>query len=194
MGVFPVVFLMFIMFTSVFPSFTSLNLQAVDAVAPITFLLKWHTGVPRPEEVAWLISRGVYTAKDGVPVDIVESIQSMDLQHATDFTAYPMGSPMHPSWPAMHSSASTCSIWLPVVVQLTAEQYCEALRVDYAVSFARKVAGVHYQQDNIAGLNLGRLVMMEKLPTMLYDMYGVDPVKVQERLEYLQFDWEDFNP
>ena len=59
---------------------------------------------------------------------------------------------------------------------------------------ARTAAGVHYEQDNYAGLNLGKLVMLEKLPNMLYETYGVDPVKVRDRLEYLRFDWEDFDP
>jgi hypothetical protein len=60
-------------------------------------------------------------------------------------------------------------------------------------SYARTVAGVHYEQNNVAGLNLGKLVMLEKLPVMLQEMYGADPVKVRERLEYLRFDWEDCN-
>jgi hypothetical protein len=150
--------------------------------------------MPRPEEVAWLIYSGMFTENDGVPGDIVESIRSLDLTHPTDFTAYMPGSPMHPSWPAMHAAASSCSLWLPVVARLTGEQYCEALRVDYAVAYARTVAGVHYEQDNFAGLNLGQLVLLEKLPTMLQEGYGANPIKVRERLEYLRFDWEDFNP
>jgi hypothetical protein len=51
------------------------------------------------------------------------------------------GSPTHPSWPAMHAAGSSCSYWIPAVAKLTPEQYCEALRVDFAVAFARTVAG-----------------------------------------------------
>jgi hypothetical protein len=171
-----------------------INTWAVDTIAPISFLLKWHAGVPRPEEVAWLIYSGLYDENDGVPADLVELIKSFQLKNAIEFTAYTGGSPMHPSWPAMHSVASTCSIWIPVIAKLTPEQYCEALRVDYGVSYARTVAGVHYEQDNLAGLNLGMLIMMEKLPDMLYEKYGADPVKVRDRLEYLYFDWKDFDP
>ncbi|KAG7370515.1 hypothetical protein IV203_019085 [Nitzschia inconspicua] len=173
---------------------SAINTWAVDTIAPISFLLKWNTGVPRPEEVAWLIYNGVYTEKDGVPTDLIQTIQNMNLKHAADFTAYISGSPMHPSWPAMHSAASTCSIWLPVIVKLSPQQYCESLRIDYAVSYARTVAGVHYEQDNLAGLNLGTMVVSEKLPDMLYERYGADPSKVKERLEYLHFDWRDFDP
>lgn len=171
----------------------SINTWAVNIVAPISFLLKWHTGMPRPEEVAWLIYSDMYTEADGVPADLIASIKEMDIQYATDFTAYMDGSPTHPSWPSMHSAASSCSCWLPVVAKVSPEQYCEALRMDYAVSYARTVAGVHYPQDNIAGLNLGMLVMMEKLPDMLYKNYGADPAKVRELLEYLYFDWKDFD-
>merc|ERR1712196_326936 len=110
--------------------------------------------MPRPEEVAGVIARGELTTdKDGVPEPIVAKIRSMGLTRWNDFTAYDTGSPTHPSWPAMHSAGSTMSYWLPVVAKLTADQYCEALRVDWAVSYGRTVAGVHYPQDNIAGLN-----------------------------------------
>jgi hypothetical protein len=51
------------------------------------------------------------------------------------------GSPLHPSWPAMHAAGSTCSYWLPAIAKISPEQYCEALRLDYAVAFARTVAG-----------------------------------------------------
>ena len=93
--------------------------------------------------MAWLIASGAFTTEDGVPQDIVEELKSMNLQHAADFTAYEDGSPMHPSWPAMHAAASVCSFWLPAIAKITPEQYCEALRVDYAVAYARTVAGVH---------------------------------------------------
>lgn len=172
----------------------AINTWAVDAVAPISFLLKWHTGMPRPEEMAWLIYSGLFTSQDGVPHDIISLIRSMNLQHAAEFTAYMGGSPLHPSWPAMHAAASSCSLWLPVIVKINAAQYCEALRMDYGVAYARTVAGVHYEMDNYAGLNLASLVLLEKFPAMLNENYGADLNKVRERLEYLRFDWYDFNP
>jgi hypothetical protein len=45
-----------------------------------------------------------------------------------------------PGQPCTHP----CGLWLAVVLKLSPEQYCEALRVDYDVSFARLVTGVHY--------------------------------------------------
>ena len=80
----------------------------------------------------------------------------MNLSAATNFTAYPEGSPRHPSRPAMHYAASAASLWMPVVVQMTPEQLCQVQLTDYAVAFARTVARVHYQADNIAGPKLGR--------------------------------------
>jgi hypothetical protein len=81
-----------------------------------------------------------------------------------------------------------------VIAKLTPTQYCEALRVDYAVAWARTVAGVHYPMDNMAGLNLGTLVSLDKLPELLSERYGSDPEAVRTRMETLKFEWEDFDP
>ena len=94
----------------------------------------------------------------------------------------------------MHSASSASSLWLAVVAELTPEQYCQALRTDYAVSFARTVAGVHYTTDNIAGLNLGQKVLADKLAAHLSKKYGADPKAVQEKIDSLSFDWNTFDP
>jgi len=94
--------------------------------------------------------------KEQVPQDLYDAIKGMNLTNATSFTQYPEGSPKHPSWPAMHSAASSASLWLAVVADLTEEQYCEVLRTDHSVAYARTIAGVHYPKDNIAGLNMGQ--------------------------------------
>lgn len=65
----------------------------------------------------------------------------MNITKATDFTQYPEGSPLHPSWPAMHSAASSASLWLAVVADLTEDQYCQVLRTDHSVAYARTIAG-----------------------------------------------------
>merc|ERR1712176_1221400 len=130
---------------------------------------------------------------DGVPRSIVEKIGKMELTQSHDFTAYDTGSPTHPSWPAMHSAGSTMSYWLPTVAKLSAEQYCEALRVDYAVSYGRTIAGVHYQQDNIAGLNIGQRMIREQLPEYLSTEFGYDETIIQSRLDALAFDWKTFD-
>ncbi|KAL3894305.1 MAG: hypothetical protein SGARI_007787, partial [Bacillariaceae sp.] len=69
-----------------------------------------------------------------------------------------------------------------------------ALRVDYAVAYARTVAGVHYPMDNFAGLNIGLNIIKEKLPAHLADYYGYDEGMVRSKLEALTFDWETFDP
>lgn len=172
----------------------SLNTWAIEAVGPVNFLLKWTYGVPRPEEMAWLISNKTIGKKDGVPDSIVKKIRKMKLTQAHDFTAYTTGSPNHPSWPAMHAAGSSCSYWLPAVAKLTAEEFCEALRIDYAVAYARTVSGVHYPMDNLAGLNIGQQVIKRRLPEYLATKYNANADVVAARLEQLSFNWHDFNP
>ena len=131
----------------------------------------------------------------GFPVDIVRKIRSMNLKSPSEFTAYKEGIPTHPSWPAMHSAASSASMWIAVVLDdLTPEQYCEALRVDYAASYARTIAGVHYPTDNIAGLNLGQKIIQDRLADHLSTMFGSDRDVVQAKIDRLTFDWADFDP
>jgi hypothetical protein len=164
------------------------------AVAPTNFLAKWSVGRPRPEEIAMQIEKNIITEADGVPGDVVIAVKAMNLTRAEDFTHYEEGCPMHPSWPAMHSASSVASLWLAVVADLTPDQYCQVLRTDYAVSFARTVAGVHYTTDNIAGLNLGQMVLADKLAGHLAENYGADPLAVQEKIDSLIFDWNTFDP
>lgn len=173
-----------------------INTWAYQAVAPITFMLKWEIGKPRPEEMVWLINRGEFNSKD-VPQNLVKKIKSMKMQTSTDFTAYSTGSskgsPNHPSWPSMHSTGSNLSTWLPIVANLSAQQYCECLRTDYSVSHARAVAGVNYPQDIIDGLNIGMRIIQEKLPSYLAAKYGDSEADVRKEVEQRTFDWKDFD-
>ena len=170
-----------------------LNTWAIGAVAPMNFYLKWYVGRPRPEEVAYAIATRQLTYEDGVPPDVVQMVDSMNLKSAAEYTAYPEGAPRHPAWPAMHSAASSASFWMAVILDMTPAQYCEALRTDYAVSFARSCAGVHYPTDNTAGLNLGQTILSELLPAHLASTYGSDPDKVRAKIERLRFDWNNFD-
>jgi hypothetical protein len=170
----------------------AINTWSFEVVAPVNFMLKWHIGMPRPEEVAWMIYTDALGGAD-VPADLVGLIKSMDLESAQDFTAYTAGCPKHPSFPAMHSAGSTLSYWLPAIAKVTPYQYCEALRVDYATAYGRTVAGVHYQMDNIAGLNIGQRIIREQLPDMLAERYGYDSSMVRDKLDQLSFDWKDFD-
>jgi len=173
--------------------YAELNTWATDVVAQINFRVKWYFGRPRPEEVAYAIYDGTIPSS-AVPTDIFNTIQSLTLGDATDFTAYDEGSPPHPSFPAMHSAASSASFWMSVVMDLTPAQYCQALRTDYAVSFARTVAGVHYPTDNIAGLNLGQEILADRLVDHLVDRYSANRSAAQRKVNAMRFDWASFNP
>ena len=179
--------------------FAALNTWATDRVSAINFRAKWKYGRPRPEEVAYLVFTGDIP-KSSVPPDLYVKIMEFvkgipaDEVAATDFTAYAEGSPRHPSWPAMHSAASSSSFWMSVVLDLTDEQYCQALLTDYAVSYARTVAGVHYPSDNIDGLNLGQEILAEYLKDHLVERYGANEVNTQAKIDANRFDWNDFDP
>merc|ERR550532_860054 len=74
---------------------------AVRTVSPVTFATKWHIGRARPEEVAYSIRSGDLEAdwETRFLLGLLENYSE-----ATGFTAYPgEGSPVHPSYPAMHS-------------------------------------------------------------------------------------------
>lgn len=181
-----------------------INSWSLEAVADTNFALKWNYGVPRPEEVAYYIHqtgeaklKQELVGKEKIPVALIREIKEMKLTSAEDFTAYGGGSPMHPSFPAMHSAGSTCSLWVPALYKITAEQYFQLVLTDYAVAFARTVAGVHYKQDNIAGLNIGQRIIKEKLPEYVKTNYGPTSEeinKIERRLKALSFDWNEYDP
>jgi hypothetical protein len=64
--------------------------------------------------------------------------------------------------------------------------------VDYAISYARTVAGVHFPGDNIAGLTLGQELLAAYLPDFLHQTYGSDTAAVEAKIETLRFDWNEF--
>lgn len=169
---------------------------AIRAVGPCDFTLKWSVGRARPEEIAWKVYQGDFAYEEAAFDDVKNSILDMNLKSATDFTAYAEGSPTHPSWPAMHSAASAASFWLDIVMDLTEEQLCEARMLDYSVSYARTVAGVHYPSDNIAGLIAGEEILARKLPDLLHEEYGSDKdyVKdvIRKKKQERKFDWSTF--
>eukprot|EP00547_Thalassionema_nitzschioides_P000275 CAMPEP_0194215246 /NCGR_PEP_ID=MMETSP0156-20130528/16912_1 /TAXON_ID=33649 /ORGANISM="Thalassionema nitzschioides, Strain L26-B" /LENGTH=737 /DNA_ID=CAMNT_0038943713 /DNA_START=23 /DNA_END=2236 /DNA_ORIENTATION=+ len=189
-----------------------LTSYAIQAIAGFNFGIKWLTGRARPEEVVWDIvlkqRQEQFSSTTGIegtdieeidteqlliPGDIYQAIMSMNLQSPEQFTAYPEGSPMHPSWPAMHAAASAASVWLPLVLDdMPMSLVCEIRKLDFAVSYARTVAGVHYPSDNTAGLKLGQEILTHGLPHYLAESYGADPNVIAERLEKQRFEWDDF--
>jgi len=186
--------------------YSNLNTWAIDIIAPTNFAAKYFVGRARPEEIAWSVHcslpENIYVSACAsaiklnvtnpaiVPASVISKIRSMALTSMQSFTGYPEGSPVHPSWPAMHSAASSISLWLPVVANLTSEQWLEAKKTDMATAMARTVAGVHYRDDNIVGLNMGQEIVARELPQYLAFKYGSDPMKVRNKIDTLRFDWE----
>ena len=169
-----------------------INTWAPAVVGPMNFGVKYYAGRPRPEEIIYLIANQTLTAADGVPPDLIDMVDDMDLERPEDFTAYPEGCPLHPSWPAMHSAASSASLWMAVVMNLNPQQSCQVKLMDYAVAYARTVAGVHYRTDNEAGLTLGQELIAQYLPDYLAQRYGSDPEAVRTKIAQSRFDWTDF--
>mmetsp|Transcript_19647 Transcript_19647/g.32597 ORF Transcript_19647/g.32597 Transcript_19647/m.32597 type:complete len:208 (-) Transcript_19647:123-746(-) len=171
-----------------------INTWAISMIGPYNFAIKWHVGRARPEEIAMYIAKHppADMVARGVPADIVGNITEMNLTHPHDFTAYPEGSPTHGSYPAMHSAASVVSFWLPLVMNMTKDQICEAKALDYGVSFGRTIAGVHFNTDNTAGLNLGQHLLMSKLPGYLHQKFGARVSDVRAKIALLKHDWNDY--
>ena len=161
---------------------------AVSEVSPTAFACKWGNGRARPEEVAWAVSQGNLP---GVPASIRTKITNMTLVSATDFTAYPEGSPRHPSYPAMHSAASSAALWVAVMMDLSRAQLADARRLDWAVSRFRTLAGVHYDSDNRVGLSIGQEVIARRLPDFLAQ-FGADRDAVRRKIEQVRTDWSTY--
>ena len=54
--------------------------------------------------------------------------------------------------------------------------------------------GVHYPDDNIAGMNFSQEVLAKAIPQYLKDKYNADPIAVAEKISQNRFDWRDFDP
>lgn len=107
---------------------------------------------------------------------------------ATHFTAYRPGSPVHPSYPAMHSAASNWSFVCQIVYKATPQMVCEAIKTDFAVSKARTCAGVHFETDNIDGLNIGQEQAARFLDYYFMEMGGeIDYIR--QKIADKRFDW-----
>lgn len=173
---------------------SDLNTWATAVVGPHSFATKYHVGRARPEEVAYAIKTR-FIEESFVPGYILDKIDDIpNFDFAVNFTGYPEGSPRHPSWPAMHSAASQTSFWMSVVLDLTPDQLCQARLVDWGVAYARTVAGVHYNDDNIQGLNIGQEVIAQLLPIYMKNKYGSDKDKVAEKVAQMRYNWFDFDP
>jgi len=169
---------------------------AVSTVSPIAFASKWHEGRMRPEEVALLLTRYPkhQLAAHG-PGKIAQSnLAALNLNANSsgfDYTAYEFGAPKHPSWPAMHSAASSASLYFAVVLNLTSTQLKQARLLDCAVASFRSIAGVHYESDNMAGLAIGQEVLRRELPSFLSEHFGSNETVVSAKINAViaDHDW-----
>merc|ERR1719323_1515597 len=143
---------------------------AITQVSPVAFASKWYNGRMRPEETAMMVTNGCLDSE--VPAYIKSAILDMRLKTAVNFTAYDEGSPVHPAYPAMHSAASSISTWLELVSILKPEQRAEAQLLDFSIAYYRTFAGVHWDSDNRAGLQIGRAILVRALPDHLAEVYG----------------------
>jgi hypothetical protein len=180
---------------------SNINTWSIDTVGPKNFAAKYFVGRARPEEVAWSVhcsmaqnnpncAGAILLDLSVVPEDIKTRISNIGLTSMESFGAYDEGSPMHPSWPAMHSAASCMSIWLPIVAIVTDAQVEELKKMDLAVAMARTVAGVHYHDDNIAGLIMGQHIIEKELADFLVNTYNADRATVEAKIKSQHFDWK----
>ena len=93
----------------------------------------------------------------------------------------------------MHSAASSASLYLAVLLDLTDAQLAEAQGLDCAVASFRTLAGVHYESDNMAGLSIGQEVIRRELPGYLQARYGSDPDVVTAKINSViaAHDWRN---
>jgi len=173
---------------------------SITQVSPVAFASKWYNGRMRPEEVAQLVTTGCLDRS--VPTHLRTAINRFRIKQPTDFTAYDEGSPVHPSYPAMHSAASSISTWLELVSVLTPVQRAEAQLLDFSIAYYRTFAGVHYDSDNRAGLQIGRSVLVRSLPGHLGDLYGCNAGSRRSIVNYVTDkitraqlnDWATYDP
>jgi len=179
----------------------------VAEVSPAAFASKWFVGRMRPEEVALRVREGSLSVPGASVKSAIDAIfcgqgNSSCQQKAATFTAYEEGSPVHPSWPAMHSAASSLSTWLDVVADLTPQQREEVRLLDYSIAYFRTFAGVHYPSDNRAGLALGQYIVKSKLADHLAVKYACDSASRASIRKYVQdkmgrlpvLDWSVWTP
>ena len=84
---------------------------------------EYLSGQPRPEEIcASVLNRDISVLTLEPTTKLREELIKLGIHSQEEFTAYPEGSPNHPSWPAMHAAVSTISLCLSVICDLTDRQ------------------------------------------------------------------------
>lgn len=132
-------------FLEAVPAVVAATAKAIDRNLSKAFEAKYYFGLIRPEEAL----HNVYSG------------QSMTID-CRSLTAYPEGCPFHPSYPAGHGAAAAGVKALEDHFYLTNEVQDVVFDTAYLWSQFRTLAGVHYADDNLAGLAIGGLLTWDK--------------------------------
>lgn len=163
---------------------------ASHVVSPNSFCAKWHFMVPRPEEVAGAIARGELDAPEMIQQRLFNMVPRSVLAGRQEaFTVYDEGCPNHPSYNAMHSAAAGAQATvIKVLFDLSEEQTAQVNLAARNMAFFRSNAGVHYPQDNRAGLWLGQETVSRLLSDKMRE-FGADSAEVQAAIDAAQTDF-----
>lgn len=116
-------------FLEVIPETLRKLAEAVERNLDKAFEAKYYFGAPRPEEVL-----------------------------GVNITSYPEGCPPHATFPAGHGAAASAVSVLISRFDVNAKQVEVIRQTAYLWSQFRSLAGVHYPEDNLAGLKMGGLL------------------------------------
>lgn len=164
---------------------------AVHTVSPTAFALKWYFGVARPEEIIQAAYEGTVDTPHWI-TDQIETYmafhRNVESQH--DWTAYPEGSPMHPSFPAMHGAGAGSKLLIKLLVDfdhMDEEDMHEHIDTFFGdMAHGRDNAGVHTWRDSEEGMRVGELCIAAEFPKLIESLGG-DKIYVEELIEqYLQ--------
>ena len=74
--------------------------------------------------------------------------------------------------------------------------YCHSseLSLKCSITIPLLIKGVHYPDDNIAGLNIAQEVLARALPKFLKDKYNSNPFAVARKIRLSRYDWREFDP
>ena len=113
-----------------------------------------------------------------------------DFTKSEKFRNYQKGSLRHPLWPAMYSTVINISFWILIVMRLTLNQLCETKKTNYTVKYTCTIEGVHFEDDNIVGLDMSQEIIEKYFPCYREKKYGTDTEKIRSKMEYKCFEWE----
>ena len=163
---------------------------AIHTVSPSAFATKWEKGRCRPEEAIHGWATGELEAPRYVDTILSSLVNKSEVANdARSFTLYPEGSPMHPSYVAMHAAVAAIVIILNVIFKLDTDQRDEAIRAQCNISIGRDIAGVHYLTDSLTGMDLGEKIIAEKLPVYLNQLVGADLAMARQYANEAKQNW-----